>query len=91
MKLFHSLFPIPYSLFPIPYSLFPIPYSLFPTPYSLFPVPYSLFPIPYSLFPTPYSLPYSHFRMISVALIPPNPNEFDSAMSNECAIALLGT
>ena len=30
-------------------------------------------------------------RMISVALIPPNPNEFDSATSKLCLTALFGT
>jgi hypothetical protein len=32
-----------------------------------------------------------HRRMISVALIPPNPNEFESATSKLCATALFGT
>jgi hypothetical protein len=37
------------------------------------------------------SRPYAHRRMISVALIPPNPNEFDSATSKLCGTALFGT
>ena len=38
------------------------------------------------LVPSPYSV---HLRIISVALIPPNPNEFDSAISKVWPIALL--
>ncbi|NEP69609.1 MULTISPECIES: hypothetical protein [Moorena] len=34
MRIFDSLFPIPYSLFPIPYSLLPTPYSLI-NPFNL--------------------------------------------------------
>jgi len=32
-----------------------------------------------------------HLRMISVALIPPNPNEFDNATSKLCGTATFGT
>ena len=46
---------------------------------------------PRSLTPGPCLSHSAHRRMISVALMPPNPNEFDSATSKLCATALLGT
>ena len=48
-------------------------------------------PLSYSLLATPYSLPYSHRRMMSVALMPPKPKEFERPTSNLWAMALLGT
>ena len=38
-----------------------------------------------------YKALYCQRRMMSVALMPPNPNEFERPMSNVCAMALLGT
>jgi hypothetical protein len=37
------------------------------------------------------SLLHPQRLMINVALMPPNPNEFESAMSKLCAIGLLAT
>ena len=65
--------------------------SLFPGPWSLVPGPCSLFPVPCSLIPVPCLIYSVHFLITSEALIPPNPNEFDSATSKVSGCATLGT